>query len=255
MAKLHYQQTGSGQDLILIHGLFGSLENLNMVAKPLSQDFRVTSVDVRNHGLSPHKVGMSYPELALDVLELMDELSIEAAVVLGHSMGGKIAMQLALDNPERVKKLIVADISPVSYPPHHYQIIDGLKSISLGEGKTRKTADSELSSYVEDAGIRSFLLQNLAVTDGKLNFKCHLNNISDGYPEIMQAYQGNNSYAKPCLFVKGGNSDYIKTEHSQIIGQLFPHSKAKIIQGAGHWLHAEKTVAFNKVIKDFILEV
>ncbi len=254
MALLNFQQSGSGKDIVLIHGLFGSLENLNMVAKGLKENYRVTNVDVRNHGASFHKNSMNYHELAQDIIDTFNHLNIESTILLGHSMGGKIAMQVALDNPERVDKLILADISPVEYPPHHKQIIAGLLSLDLNQLENRKQADEQLSQYVNELGVRQFLLKNLTKLDDKLSFKCNLANIAHCYSQVMQGYEGNKCFDKPTLFIKGGNSDYITSAHRDIIGRLFPQSKAKIIQGAGHWLHAEKTTAFNKIVNDFIAQ-
>lgn len=250
---LNYQQIGSGKDIILIHGLFGRLENLNMVAKALSKDYRVTSVDVRNHGDSFHSQLMDYPSMAQDIVAIMQHLSIESAIVLGHSMGGKIAMELALTCPKRVEKLIIADIAPVEYPAHHNQIIDGLKAIDLSSVKVRKDADKQLSSYVDNLSVRQFLLGNLASIDGQFTFKCNIENIDSNYHNIMRTYQGDNIYSGPTLFIKGANSDYILPEHRSEIIRLFPQSRARIIQGAGHWLHAEKTVAFNRSVSSFLI--
>jgi len=249
---LHYKQQGIGKDVILIHGLFGSLENLNMIAKGLKDNYRVTNIDVRNHGLSFHDESMSYDELAQDVVELMTKLNIEQASILGHSMGGKIAMQIALEHSVKVDKLIVADISPVAYPPHHNHIIKGLQDIDLALVSSRKDADSQLALSVDNIGVRQFLLRNLSATDGKFSFKCNLNNIEQSYSQIMKAYQGQQQFSGKTLFIKGGESNYITAEHREIINRLFPDSRAKIIQGAGHWLHAEKTVAFNKIVNDFL---
>ena len=233
-------------------GLLGSLENLNMVAKPLSKHFTVTNLDVRNHGSSPQLPEMNYDELAQDVLETMAHLSINNAIVLGHSMGGKIAMQLALNHPDRVNKLIVADISPVQYPPHHQEILKGLATIDVATISSRKDADITLSHFVNEAGVRQFLLRNLTKTDVGFAFRCHLENITQGYSDVMKGYESNNHFDKPTLFIKGGNSQYITQEHQSIIGKLFPNAKAKIIQGAGHWPHAEKTVAFCKIVENFV---
>lgn len=252
MALVNYLQSGSGEHLVLIHGLLGSLENLNMVAKGLAEHFTVTSIDVRNHGSSFHDEDMSYENLAQDVINLLDHLNIENAYILGHSMGGKIAMQTALSFPERVNKLIVADIAPVQYPPHHQQILAGLQAINVEQLTNRKQADAELAHYVEEAGIRQFLLKNLAVENGKFRFKCNLSNISSCYQQIMQGQQSDQAFEKAVLFIKGGNSDYITAEHKEVIGSLFPMSQAKIIQGAGHWLHAEKPAIFNKIVLNFL---
>ncbi|WP_206484139.1 alpha/beta fold hydrolase [Thalassotalea sp. G2M2-11] len=256
MAVLHYQQSGSGQPIVLIHGLFGSLENLNMVAKGLTDNYRVINIDVRNHGASFHENNMAYPVLAQDVIDTLNHLAIDSCAILGHSMGGKIAMQMALDYPERVEKLIVADIAPVAYPPHHNQIIAGLLAIDIDNISTRQQADQQLAPYVKEAGVRQFLLRNITkkTDSSQLKFKCNLANIAHCYHQIVQVYQGDKVFNKACLFIKGGDSNYITREHQAAIQAIFPHSKAKIIQGAGHWLHAEKTVAFNKIVNDFLAQ-
>ena len=253
--QLNYQQLGKGKHIVLIHGLFGSLENLNMVAKNLSQHYCVTSIDVRNHGNSFHQQDMDYQVLAQDVIDLLDDLSIEHCHILGHSMGGKIAMKIALSFPERIDKLIVADIAPVKYPAHHLTIIEGLQAIELTKVFKRTDADVQLAKYVTDPSVRPFLLRNLALNEQRVfQFKCNLDYIEQGYQQIMQSIsdQTNQQFHGDTLFIKGGNSDYILPEHQNAISQLFPKAKAKIIQGAGHWLHAEKTVAFNKIVIHFL---
>ena len=252
MTIVNYQQQGAGPNVLLIHGLLGSLENLNMVAKGLKDHYCVTSIDVRNHGHSFHENSMSYESLAHDIIQLLDHLNIQQCALLGHSMGGKIAMQVALTFPERVNQLIVADIAPVEYPAHHQQILEGLQAIDLPAIASRKDADTQLSAYVKEAGVRQFLLRNLANINDQWQFKCNLSNIVNCYPQIMASYQGNAQFTNPTLFIKGGNSNYILAEHREKIVALFPQSKAKIIQGAGHWLHAEKTHAFNKIVTDFL---
>jgi len=252
---LNYQQLGQGEHVILIHGLFGSLENLNMVAKKLAEKFCVTSIDVRNHGYSFHQEGMSYQDLAQDVINLLDQLSIDKCCLLGHSMGGKIAMKIALLFPKRITKLIVADIAPVKYPAHHLTILKGLQSINLSRVKKRKDADEQLSKFVDKMSIRQFVLRNLMINEqGGFSFKCNFHHIEQGYQQIMLGItaQNNDVYSKPTLFIKGANSNYILPEHKNVISALFPNAKAKIIQNAGHWLHAEKTIAFNKIVMDFL---
>jgi len=252
MQLLHHNQQGSGPNIILIHGLFGSLNNLNMVSNVLANDYTVTSVDVRNHGNSFHKNSMTYPEMAQDIINIMEHLRINNAHLLGHSMGGKIAMQCALSYSEKVNKLIVADIAPVQYPAHHSDIIKGLQSIDLSVTENRKAADIQLSHYVKDIGVRQFLLKNLSTSNKKLTFKCNLDYINNAYKDIMLGLHNTHSFNGETLFIKGGQSDYIVAKHRPKILALFPKSKAKIIQDAGHWLHAEKTLTFNKIVKDFL---
>ena len=255
MKLLNYQQTGQGENLVLIHGLFGSLENLNMVTRELANNYCVTSIDVRNHGNSFHENNMDYQVLAQDVVNLLNHLTIKQAHILGHSMGGKIAMKLALIQPHYVGKLIIADIAPITYPAHHQKIIQGLLAIDLTHIKNRQDADKQLADYVENKSVRQFLLRNLVKNNqGNFYFKCNIDYINQCYEQIMLGFEKDECrFQGKTLFIKGGNSDYIRAEHRDIILKLFPNSKAKIINGAGHWLHAEKTTIFNKVVKDFLV--
>ncbi|WNC70176.1 alpha/beta fold hydrolase [Thalassotalea nanhaiensis] len=249
---LNHVIRGEGEPLVLIHGLFGSLENLNMVAKTLADHFKVISVDVRNHGSSFHHKSMNYEEMSDDIFALLDHLNINSCDILGHSMGGKIAMQCALSKPERIKKLIVADIAPVEYPPHHNEIIAGLLSINTKEINNRQDADKQLAKYVNEPGVRQFLLKNLIKTESGFTWRANIENVANDYNSIAQGFELRRQFNGPTLFIKGGNSNYITSEHQAVISTLFPLAKAKIIQGAGHWLHAEKTVAFNKIVNDFL---
>ncbi|WP_371185927.1 alpha/beta fold hydrolase [Thalassotalea maritima] len=250
-SMLHHKVTGSGEPVVVIHGLFGSMENLNMISRPLAQQYQVISVDVRNHGKSFHHDEMTYPAMASDVIALLDHLNIESASFLGHSMGGKIAMTIALQHPQRINKLMIADIAPVTYPPHHNDIINGLQAVDLQNINGRKQADEQLSQAVGDASVRQFLLKNLAQDDNGYAWRVNLDVIQEKYSDIAAGFT-DGCFTGDTLFIKGGESNYITAEHQGIIRSLFPNAKAKIIQGAGHWLHAEKPIAFNKIVSDFL---
>ena len=173
--QLNYKQIGQGPDVVLINGLFGSLENLNVIAKPLSEHFCVTNVDLRNHGLSPHSGEMDYLAMANDIVELMAKLKIQKAHLVGHSMGGKVAMQVALTHSELVDKLVVLDIAPVSYPARHTQIIEALNSVKNADISDRKQADLVMQPYIEELGVRQFLLKSLYKNDaGKFVWRFNL---------------------------------------------------------------------------------
>lgn len=250
---LHTDITGQGTPLLLIHGLFGSGENLGMIARLLADRFRVINVDLRNHGRSGHSDALSYPLMAADLVETMDALNIPAAAVLGHSMGGKAAMQLALSFPTRVSKLVLADISPVVSQARHLSILDALNSIDLTTLTDRKDADRQLQQGISDAGTRAFLLKSLQKTDLGFQWRFNLAALTAQYPQVLAAPQASGSYDGPVLFIKGGNSDYLLAEHQPQIQQLFPKARAKVIEGTGHWLHAEKSAAFAKITADFLL--
>lgn len=250
---LHTDISGQGEPLVLIHGLFGSYENLGMIARQLVNDFTIINVDLRNHGKSAHAATMSYPEMAQDVAETLDALGINSASVLGHSMGGKVAMQLALTAPERVTKLVLADISPVETKPRHNAIFDALSQLPIATLSDRREAEQMLVHAIPELGLRQFLLKNLQKVDGQLQWRFNLSALIANYSQILAAPTGSAPYIGPVLFVKGGDSDYIQSSHQPIILQWFPHAKAKVIQGTGHWLHAEKPVAFAKIVRDFLL--
>jgi esterase len=250
---LHTDITGQGTPLLLIHGLFGSYENLGMVARLLADRFRIINVDLRNHGRSAHSDDFNYALMADDVAQTMDALHIEQAAVLGHSMGGKVAMQLALSQPERVSQLILADISPVPSLPRHIDILTALNAIDLNTLTDRKQADVQLQSRISDAGTRAFLLKNLIKDGSRFFWRFNLAALTAQYAQVLAAPSARGPYCGPTLFIKGGDSDYLLREHQTVIQSLFPAAQAKVIAGTGHWLHAEKPAAFAKITADFLL--
>lgn len=250
---LHTEITGQGQAIVLIHGLFGSYENLGVIARALADQWQVINMDMRNHGRSDWHDNMSYPLMAEDVRETLDHLGLHQVMLLGHSMGGKIAMEFALRYPERVSKLILADISPVQNKPRHLEILAALDSIELDSLESRQQADQQLAMTLQETGVRQFLLKSLYKDQDKFRWRFHLKALIANYPQILEAPVSQGPYPGPVLFIKGGDSDYLLPEHQATIQHLFPHSKAKVIMGTGHWLHAEKPVAFAKIVTDFLL--
>lgn len=255
---LHHHIDGktdsSHPPLVLLHGLFGSFENLGTVARALQSHTRVVSVDLPNHGRSAHSDTFSYKEMTQQLLQLLDELDIEQASVLGHSMGGKVAMQLAVENPQRVAKLVVADIAPVSYEPKHNTVLAALNQVDLATISNRKDADSQLARLIEEPGVRAFLLKSLVKGEQGFHWRFNLKLIAEQYGTISQGLEEQGQYPGPTLFVKGGNSDYIKAQHKADILRYFPNSKAHIVNDAGHWLHAEKPEAFNRIVQRFLFD-
>lgn len=250
---LNYVQSGQGPHVILIHGLFGSLENLNSIAKPLSENFTVTNIDLRNHGKSFHSKTMSYADMANDVQALMSHLNIAKAHIIGHSMGGKVAMQVALNAPEMISRLVVLDIAPVSYNSSHDEIFKALNKVAKHELNERKAADTLMQEHINELGVRQFLLKSFAKDDtGRFVWRFNLPVLEQEYKHILSGIKANDSYLCDTLFVKGNDSDYILASHRSAIMNLFPKAQAKVINGAGHWLHAQKPEAVNKVIKDFL---
>ncbi len=258
--ELNHRITGEGAPLILLHGLFGSLENLGGIARRLQDDWQIHALDQRNHGSSPHTETMDYPAMASDVMAYMDRQGIDKACILGHSMGGKVAMQVALQAPARVERVIVADIAPVSYKPRHDAILEGLKSIDLNAVASRQDADQRLAEQVDALATRQFLLKNLErvprdeQSEGGPLFRWRLNLpvIDACYGNLSQAPEGDGPYQGPVLFLKGADSAYIQEKHRESIQQLFPAAELRVIQDTGHWLHAEKPDTFAALCRRFL---
>ncbi|MEH6444058.1 MAG: alpha/beta fold hydrolase [Oceanospirillaceae bacterium] len=253
--KLNYKISGAGAPLIILHGLFGTLENWGGQVAVLNQSFQVINVDLRNHGRSPHSNIMNYQVMADDIIELLDELEIPAASIIGHSMGGKVAMQIALQYPDRVHKLVVVDISPVSYPTtHHDEIFKGLTAINLETLNSRTAANEILQAYVTDPDIRSFLLKNLYRNEDKaFKWRPNLSILEQEYTQLSCApISKQAAFENATLFIKGKNSDYMLKEHQEIIDALFESVQFKMIEGAGHWPHAEKPKVFSAIIHKFL---
>ena len=257
--KLNFKQYSTeGEPLLVLHGLFGSLQNWAWHCKKLAEHFCVFALDMRNHGASPHDSEMNYQLMASDVLEFMDDQQITSAHVLGHSMGGKVAMQLALMAPERVKRLVIADVAPVHYGGErgeHDEIFEGLCAIDLATLASRADADAQLAHYVDDEVVRQFLLSNLLRAEsGGFRWRINLPVLKACYARLREAPVADQPYAGVVLFVRGDLSDYILPEHRDEVLRLFPAATVKTITQTGHWLHAEKPDTFNRIVCDFFRE-
>jgi esterase len=254
MLKLHHRIKGEGDSvIIMLHGLFGSLENLGGIGRLLADQLCVHSLDLRNHGRSPHHPQMNYQNMATDIINYMNDAGLEKAHLLGHSMGGKTAMQLALSNPERVKSLIVADIAPVHYPPHHDEVFEGLRQVEPAQLQSRQQADELLKNTVPELAVRQFLLKNL-VKEGAGGFYWRMNlaAINHNYAHIMAGLHHDQAFSGKVLFIKGGTSDYIKPQYRDHTLLLFPNAEVKVMPNTGHWLHAEKPDLFAAIVKRFL---
>jgi len=256
---LNYQQKQSAlselkqsrEYIFIIHGLFGSFSNLYSLANELHELHHTISVDLRNHGSSPHHESMSYQEMANDIFALADHLNIEHFSIVGHSMGGKVAMVCALLNPQRINKIVVADIAPIAYPDKHNDVFSGLKALAKEQIKTRKAADLTLSAYLKTSELRQFLLKSLRKKGEYFQLQFNLTALISNYAAIRGWPDFDNVFDKQVLFIKGSDSDYIRPEYQTNIMQHFPKAKAKIISDTGHWLHAEKPKTFNRLVKEF----
>lgn len=252
MVELYSRTRGDGPWLVMLHGLFGSGDNLGGIARILEADYRILLADLRNHGRSPHSESMTYGDMAADVLALMDREGIERAAVFGHSMGGKVAMRMALSAPERVSALIVGDIAPVTYGPHHSRILAGMAAVATAAPQDRQGAEAILKDYVDEDGVLSFLMTNWRrLEGGGWGWRVNLDAITARYDDIA-AGEREGQYRGPTMFLRGERSDYIKAEHRERVLALFPQAAVKTIGGAGHWLHAEKPELVARSIRRFI---
>lgn len=257
MSFLAHQRNGQGQPLVVVHGLFGSASNWRNVALKWENDFAVWGVDLRNHGNSFHRQGMSYQQQAEDLLSWLDNAGLDKVCLLGHSMGGKVAMEFALRYPSRVEKLIIADIAPVEYEPSHKEIIASLIELKAKEPwHDRRQADQLLNEFLGEDAIqtRLFLLTNLRRTSDGLRLRVGIEEIADDYASILKvppAVLEGKIFTGPTLAIRGIHSDYVPDSALPVFKQFFPAVEVVGLDG-GHWLHAEQTEAFAAAVSDFI---
>lgn len=247
-----YKNDNSDQYLFILHGLFGMLDNWHNMARMLSEFVNVVAVDQRNHGQSPHTSEMSFELMADDLNALMDHLDVDTAIILGHSMGGKTAMVFADRYPDRVDKLIVADIAPKAYKPGHSTYFRAFKEIDFSSFARRAEADDAFAKIESDIGVRQFLLKNLERADKGFRLKFNISPIEHFYPKMIDKLHFQWLISQPSLFIYGGASRYVLEEDIQEISESFPQAEFVEIPGAGHWLHAEKPQEFFEAVRDFI---
>ena len=248
--KLEFRTYGEGAPIIILHGLFGASDNWMSVAKLLADSYKVYLVDQRNHGNSGHSNEWTYDAMAEDLKQFITDHEIKNPILMGHSMGGKTVMKYSFKYPSTFKKMIVVDIGPKYYPVHHRTILDGLLSINLSELSSRGDADKILANYVPEAPVRQFLLKNLKRTGDSYEWKVNLKVINDKIENVGEELTG--KYDGEVLFVNGANSDYIKKEDWNDILSKYPNATLTTINGAGHWVHAEKPEEFIEEIQEFI---
>jgi len=248
------QHGDSGEPLVLLHGLFGMGKNLSSIARSLASQHRVYAFDLPNHGRSPHSEQMSIDSLVDAVLAMLDSLQLERVNLLGHSLGGKVAMALALRCAERVARLVVVDIAPVAYPPQHRPLIDTLEDLDLSRCTRRAELEAALLPRVQEPALRQLLLQNVDSTPSGLSWRFNLSAISAHYDGLMAALSlpvGGRPYCCPTLFVAGQHSDYLTERELPAARALFPVLRLQSL-AAGHWLHVERSEQFNQLLADFL---
>jgi len=238
---------------VILHGLFGSSPNFTSLAKALAPHYRVIRMDLPNHGRSYHTPEHNYPLMAKAVLDSLDQLGVEQFSLLGHSMGGKVAMQIAAQATSRLENLIVVDISPVAYPLNsHSDVLKALNGVDFTVASSRQDIDAQMAPFVTDPNLRQFLMTNLSRVAGGFEWRVNLPVLTRDYANIAAAPDLPASYEKSCLFIRGGASDYITDEHSALIKNHFPNMQLDTIDGAGHWLHAEKPLEFWQSLSKFL---
>ncbi|MCO6381333.1 alpha/beta fold hydrolase [Oceanicola sp. 502str15] len=251
LAMTHYDGDTAAPALLIAHGLFGSARNWNVIAKRLSGPRRVVTVDMRNHGQSPWFDSHSYPDLASDLAEVI-EAEGAPMDLLGHSMGGKASMVLALTRPELIRRLVVADIAPVAYSHTQGHLIDAMRALDVTGLSSRLEADKRLAAHVEDAGTRAFLLQSLDLKSDPPRWRFNLDALEAEMSKIVGWPGPTGEFSGPALFLTGAESDYVTPEARPEIKARFPHARFAKIPGAGHWLHADKPRAFEATLEAYL---
>jgi pimeloyl-ACP methyl ester carboxylesterase len=260
--KLYYRVIGQGEPLFILHGLFGCSDNWNSIAKTLSTNFEVYTVDLRNHGLSPHSDIFNYDVMMQDLKELLDSINIKSASFIGHSMGGKVLMQFAYYHPEYISNLIVVDISPKYYKPHHSEVLEALNSIDFNYFDNRKKIEEQIFSKLQDIGVTLFLTINIywkeigleGSSKLKLSWRFNLPILTKNIEEVGKESKFPHSESKfRSLFIAGRKSNYIDKKDVELILENYPNPKVEYIENAGHWVQAEQPQKFIEIINEFLL--
>jgi esterase len=251
--KLHYREMGEGEPLMILHGLFGFSDNWQTHGKKLSEYYRVILVDLRNHGHSDWSEKFSYEIMADDVKELCDELNLSDLILLGHSMGGKVAINFAQKHEDLLKKLIVVDMGTKGYPMHHDHILQGIHSVKLEGVSSRRKAAEQMNEFIESEGIKQFLLKNLFWKEkGKLAWRMNVDVLEREMPNIL-GQMTDDEVMTPTLFIRGELSNYILDEDIEDLENQFPDSEFATVANAGHWVHAEAPGEFIDILLGFCL--
>jgi len=251
--KLHYRELGEGKPMVILHGLFGYSDNWQTHAKKLAEYYRVILVDLRNHGHSDWADDTSYELMAEDVFELCRELQLNNFILLGHSMGGKVAMHFAQQHEDLLYKLVVVDIGMKEYPMHHEHILAGIHSVDLMNNSARSQAEAQMSAFIESEGVKQFLLKNLYWKEkGKLAWRMNVEALERDMPNIL-AEVPKIQVSIPTLFIRGALSNYILDDDISDIEDVFVDSEVVTIENAGHWVHAEAPAEFLDTLLSFCL--
>jgi pimeloyl-ACP methyl ester carboxylesterase len=251
--KLHFEAMGQGSPLIVLHGLLGSGDNWRSMSRRLAGAYQVFALDLRNHGQSPHSELLDYDVMAADLQEFVEDHGLWRIILMGHSMGGKVAMRFALDYGAAIERLVVVDVAPKSYPPMHGDLIEALRSLDLRRYRSFGEVDAALAPRIPAAAVRQFLLKNL-VRDGAggLGWKIDLQAIHRNYNKLDREISAASTFAKPSLFIRGARSPYVEDKDLPSIRRLFPEAVIATVPGAGHWVHADRPEEFYEILSRFL---
>lgn len=247
--QLHTQILGQGQPLVLLHGLFGSADNWGMVAKHFAQHYQVISVDLRNHGRSPHSPTQTYAEMADDLHDTLTALGLDQVQLLGHSLGGKVAMQFATQYPDKVSKLIVVDMAMRAYPDRYTQLMNHMLAVDLSQMASRNEVDNALKDAIPNLKVRQFLLTNLVKHDTQLQWRINLPALKANYATLIAAIAVH--FSAPSLFIRGARSDYVQDHDITELQAHFPQAQFVTLP-TDHWVHAEQPQLFIQTVADFL---
>lgn len=244
-----------GEPVVILHGLFGNNGNWASFARDLAEYYQIYGMDLRNHGRSSWSDDHGYSALAEDVLETLDAIGLPQINLIGHSMGGKVAMQLALDHPERIHKLVVVDMAPVTYPKGDDPALQAMLGVDFDRAGSRKEISAAMAKMVQPQAVIDFLLTNLQRgKDGRYFWRCNIAVLAEQLTEIKGWAAQTSAFGGSALFVRGGESDYVLPEYTETINAQFPQAQITTIEGAGHWLHSEKPEAFFEIIQAYFGE-
>ncbi|WP_394907585.1 alpha/beta fold hydrolase [uncultured Mesonia sp.] len=251
--KLHANIIGQGEPLLILHGFLGMGDNWKTLGKQFAEEgYQVHLIDQRNHGRSPHSEEFSYTILAADVRNYCRDHKLEKVVLMGHSMGGKTAMKTAVTYPELIKDLVVVDIAPRYYEPHHQNILAGLTMLADAKLTSRQDADKKLAEFIDDWAVRQFLLKNLFRKDNVLKLRVNLPVLKSKIENVGAALEKGERFEDSVLFINGGNSNYVRSKDGDLIREYFPYSQLVTIKDAGHWIHAEKPDVFYQAVLKYL---
>jgi esterase len=251
--RLHYAVQGEGRPLVVLHGFLGSSDNWRAMRKRFAATYKVFSLDQRNHGGSPHSSSMNYGVMADDLREFLFEQGVSQVSLLGHSMGGKVAMQFASQSPEATEKLVIVDIGPKAYPPAHRLLLQAMQNLELGRLKNYGEAEAALSATIGDPALSKFVVKNLARNlDGAFQWRIGLDELTANYDQLLKAPAMSNSFDKPTCFIRGARSRFIEDRDFAAIREYFPLAEFYTVPNAGHWVHIDAPEEFYRIVDEYL---